>query len=730
MVSDLTPIYQAAGREWNVDPALLQAIAAQESGGAPNPDQAVSPKGASGRMQLMSGTAQDIGVTDTTDPVQNIYGGAKYMSGLLDRYRSPELALAAYNAGPGRVDAYLAGKGALPAETLAYVPGVTKHYQTIAAPAAAPQAPADDPFTAALKSAGQPDAPAAPSDPFSQSLAAAQKAATPAPAAAASSTPAVTPAEPQAPPTALQSVEAGLNRFGHDVLDLPAEGLSGAATYVANKLGYPTVFGAPTGQQVTAADNQARQNFDQTYGRNPLAQGTRLAGDVLSTVAPVGTIGRAVEAGGQAALGSGLLARGATSALSGAAQGIAGAGLTAGSSDSPLVNQLAGGAAIGGALAPLAGVAGRVAGGVRNALVGGNTPADVAQLARTATDQYGVPIYAGQLSTSPATRFLDSVTRRLPLSGAEGAMDVQQKAFNNAVASTFGENADRITPQVMSTAKARLGSVFDKIASQSNVNADDQFINDLGQIETDATSTLPDAEFAPIKRQLDNVLGMATKGDGVISGDSYQALTRKGAPLDRAMQSSDPNVKFYASQIRGALDDALQRSAPQEVQTQLQQARSQYKAMKTIEDLVEKSTTGDISPALLMGRVRQSYGNMAYGGGGPLGDLARIGQQFLKEAPSSGTAERMMTIGALGGLGPEAVHNPITAGLSAAGSIAGGRLLGAVLRSQPYANLMIRNSLRTQPGVISRTGANLLRLVPNTGVIARQNLLSGPVPAQ
>src|SRR6185312_2099113 len=178
MVSDLTPLYQAAGREWNVDPALLQAIAAQESGGAPNPDQAVSPKGASGRMQLMSGTAQDIGVTDTTDPVQNIYGSAKYMSGLLDRYHSPELALAAYNAGPGRVDAYLAGDGTLPAETLAYVPGVTKHYQTIAAPAAAPQAPADDPFTAALKGAAQPaPAPAPASDPFSQSLAAAQKAA-------------------------------------------------------------------------------------------------------------------------------------------------------------------------------------------------------------------------------------------------------------------------------------------------------------------------------------------------------------------------------------------------------------------------------------------------------------------------------------------------------------------------------------------------------------------------
>ena len=133
--TDLGPIYQAAGQEWNVDPALLQAVAGQESGGTANPDLARSTAGAQGRMQLMPQTAQDLGVTDTSDPVQNIYGGAKYLASMIDRYQGTSdpvsAALSAYNAGPQRVDDYLNGKGALPAETVAYVPGIARRYQAL-----------------------------------------------------------------------------------------------------------------------------------------------------------------------------------------------------------------------------------------------------------------------------------------------------------------------------------------------------------------------------------------------------------------------------------------------------------------------------------------------------------------------------------------------------------------------------------------------------------------------
>jgi hypothetical protein len=73
--------------------------------------------------------------------VQSIYGGAKYLSQLLDKYKNPERALAAYNAGPERVDAAIAGRGTLPAETQAYVPAVSAHYKALtsaAQPATAP----------------------------------------------------------------------------------------------------------------------------------------------------------------------------------------------------------------------------------------------------------------------------------------------------------------------------------------------------------------------------------------------------------------------------------------------------------------------------------------------------------------------------------------------------------------------------------------------------------------
>lgn len=125
-VSDHDAIFEAAAKEWNVHPHLLRAVAHQESGGKP---RAVSRAGATGVMQIMPATGQELGVTDLTNPEQSIYAGAKYLSQMLDKYKRPELALAAYNAGPKRVDDYMAGRGQLPNETQAYVPAVTGHYR-------------------------------------------------------------------------------------------------------------------------------------------------------------------------------------------------------------------------------------------------------------------------------------------------------------------------------------------------------------------------------------------------------------------------------------------------------------------------------------------------------------------------------------------------------------------------------------------------------------------------
>lgn len=154
-VSDYNDLIEEAAKSWNVDPHLLRAVMQQESGGNP---RAVSPKGARGLMQIMPGTAQDLGVTDPHDPAQAVFGGAKYLSQMLDRYGDPVKALAAYNAGPGTVDAVAAGKGSLPAETQAYIPAVTAHYVRFkgdkAASATGPAVQSDEDFLKSINGTG------------------------------------------------------------------------------------------------------------------------------------------------------------------------------------------------------------------------------------------------------------------------------------------------------------------------------------------------------------------------------------------------------------------------------------------------------------------------------------------------------------------------------------------------------------------------------------------------
>jgi hypothetical protein len=122
--TDLTDVVNQASGRYRLDPDLVNSVIKAESGFNV---RAVSPKGAQGLMQLMPGTASQLGVPNAFDPRANVEGGTRYLRELLEHYNFDLVkALAAYNAGPQRVEQF----GGVPPyyETRAYVARIVKDF--------------------------------------------------------------------------------------------------------------------------------------------------------------------------------------------------------------------------------------------------------------------------------------------------------------------------------------------------------------------------------------------------------------------------------------------------------------------------------------------------------------------------------------------------------------------------------------------------------------------------
>lgn len=642
MTNPLASLLQADAQSAGIDPRWALATAQTES--ALNPT-ARSPVGATGVMQLMPQTAQGLGV-NPNNVFQNIQGGIDLLAQNLHRYGNPAAASAAYFGG---TDPQKWGP-----KTRQYVQKIEANY-------------------AKDKQMNGPS-------PLQQLLANAQK------AAAAPAQDTAAPPASASGPSPLQTLLANAQNavktrqpkepgLGQDFVSGVVKGVEGIGSLgnspemnaLQNSLGVKPVAIPPAVQAIKAQAN----NTNPTGLLGTAAQG---AGEFMPGLLMGGDGGIA----GLARQGVGLAASGAGSAVGQKVAGPIGG----------LVGAFApGGAELLGAKAV-------------DAVAGPRLSPERAELARN-YQALGGKLGGTEVTGSPFMKYLDSTAKHVPLMGSSAHDEAIQSAFNRAVSAQMGTPAEKITPKVMAQTKERLGATFDDLAHKIPIKADDQLIGDLGQIQSDASAEVPDSTMKPINKQLNDVLDSIGE-DGTISGKQYQALTRKGTPLARAMDAPDPNVRYFAGQIRDALDNAMERSAPPDLLGKLRQARYQYKVMKTIQPLVEKSDAGDISPALLRSQVARSFGNMAYDGAGAMGTLARAGQAFLKEPPNSGTAPRMEALGLLtGGLGGATAleladpHMLASHGISAGGAlagIAGTRAFLSAARSEPAANWLLRRA--------------------------------------
>jgi len=211
--------------------------------------------------------------------------------------------------------------------------------------------------------------------------------------------------------------------------------------------------------------------------------------------------------------------------------------------------------------------------------------------------KFGVELTPAQLTNSQFMRRAQNLLQSMPLSGARQAWERQVEQFNRAVSKEFGENSPKITPEIFAKAKSRIGSEFDQLSARSTLNVTDGLLDRLGAIQQEAAAFADEGTVRAVGSAIDRVLRQSV--DGKMPGTAYKSLDSQ---LGKIMAGGGEKSAFVA-EVRDAIREAMDESITPAMREAWRTARSQYRALKTVEPLVAKSADGSISPAQLMGRV-------------------------------------------------------------------------------------------------------------------------------
>lgn len=479
----------------------------------------------------------------------------------------------------------------------------------------------------------------------------------------------------------------------------------------------PNLTGLVTGKQPLSRNQERRMQMDQglkEMGADPTSwmyKGGKLGAEIAGTMGVGGALGNAavrlapgapalanaISSGGfnlgnAANAGSGIfpwLQNMGTRVIGGAITGGASAGLV-----DP--QNIGTGAIIGGALPPSMQAAGKVGSAVGSALK--NTFAIAPQnraLAEKAINQYDIPLGVADVTGSPIVKAARSVLNDAPLTGGIGARqrDAVQEGFNKAVGNTFGAPSPKLTNEVITAAKKRMGDEFDRIWNNNSVNVDPQFLQKMISLEQQAAK-LPQGDAHSLTSELRDLyskMQTGPNGEAIIPGDvanKFQQYLRKRAESSQGLQNE-------LNDLRQGLISNFNRSVSPQDAAALTMNRGQYKAFKTVEPLLNSAEAGvagrlpgDIPAALLPNAATKSYGNVA---GTPFEDLSQIGSQFIADrvARTGGSARAALQNGAIGSvLGLGALSNPLAAMAAVPTAMGVNKMLG----SPTIARSMVSNA--------------------------------------
>ena len=441
--------------------------------------------------------------------------------------------------------------------------------------------------------------------------------------------------------------------LGRTAFDQGMQGATlGFADEITSALAAPVVALA-TGQSIPESYRQGQelskeQLANQMDQRPVTSIASNLAGGLLTGGAAASTkagaaVGNSVRTG--LVPGSSLAARAAnlfSKAGQGAVIGAASGGLYGAGTANPgeryesAKSGATTGAIIGGALP--------VAGAAASGAVGAIAPkADEGLVAAGKLAQkYKIPLSVDELTTSKAVKNVQKVSQELPFSGQSGFREKQMRAFNRAITNSFGQNSDRITPDVMDKAFEQVGKEFDSLGRGKTFDMGTGFKTQIDEILQDAPSTYN----ADALQNFDNELAVIAKNlspDGTISGEKLSFLRSRLNKLAR--KTSNPDTRELMHDLENAVID-LMTAGDDAAKEALSDAKYKYKNLLVIEPLAQKAKGGNIAPSQLNNRVAKIYGRaQTRGKAGELGDLARIGNELLPDLAGSDTTQKMLYAG-------------------------------------------------------------------------------------